>query len=222
MGSRGIRIGLLALALLCATAAAGVMAAGGLAAKSTEGQSVNPQGTLPWIPGDGDDEDNPIIDPNQPILHVHVYQHWNGSVQATNLAPGLINCPSACRRNIPAGTKVTLEETPTGPGITFDHWSGATCESPTTQTTSTCTITMPTSGEVQLVAHYTGQYIDPTPVSRDRDEPPVSQDDGEPSCADLFDGVDSECELSPLCAIFGYIGIIVSRPECGSELGGDV
>jgi hypothetical protein len=196
------RFRLFALALLCAAGVAGVLAAGGFAAKTATTAASAPQGTIPWIPSDGQDEDGAYVDPSRPSLHVHVYEHWAGSVQSTNLEPGLINCPSACRRNIEPGAKITLSETPTGVGYTFDHWSGAECEAPTTQTTQTCTITMPSSGELEVVAHYSGQYEEPAPVHTG------------PSCGELLQEVKDQCEGSSLCELVGYIYTITRREGC--------
>jgi List-Bact-rpt repeat protein len=206
---------LFALALVCAAGMAGVVAAGGFAAKAATAGAAVPQGVVPWIPGDGQDEDGAYVDPSRPILHVHVYEHWAGSVEATNLEPGMINCPSACRRNVAAGTKVTLHETPTGIGYTFDHWTGATCEAPTTQTTRTCTITIPSSGETDLVAVYSGQYVpEPTPEPRQKHNQ-------EASCEELYDAVAEECEAEPICEFFGLIYVLAVGPGCVPLEGGN-
>jgi hypothetical protein len=217
------RFRLFALALLCAAGVAGVLAAGGFAAKSATTAAAVPQGTIPWIPSDGQDEDGAYVDPSRPSLHVHVYEHWAGSVEAIDLPAGMINCPSACHRNVPAGMKVTLRETPSGTGYTFDHWEGVTCEAPTTQTSRECTFTIPAGGELDVIAVYAGSWKaepiwtpDPKPQPEQQGQDPGEQNQGEQSCEELFEEVTGDCEDEPVCEFFGTIYLIAIRPSCGT------
>ena len=175
------RFRLFALALLCAAGVAGVLAAGGFAAKTATTAASAPQGTIPWIPSDGQDEDGAYVDPSRPSLHVHVYEHWAGSVEATDLSAGMINCPSACHRNIAAGTLVTLRETPSGSGYTFDHWEGVVCRKPTTQTSRDCTFAIPSSGVLEVIAVYSGSWrAEPQPDPEPKPKPPLDDQQQQP------------------------------------------
>src|SRR5262245_19745695 len=138
--------------------------------------------TIPWIPGDGQDEDMPAAaGAAQPILHVHVFSHWVGFVQSLAPQAGYIDCPSACARPVAPGTTMTLfaqkNQDDTGAlGLRFSHWTGDICEG---VTTPTCTFTMPSGDDsVDVVAVFEGLYAAPVPVVVHHNNPP-GQSDGE-------------------------------------------
>jgi hypothetical protein len=104
--------------------------------------------TVPTIDGDGQGEDTPAIPPGLPLLHVHISQHWFGSVRSSG--GYLLDCPRSCLRPIAAGSSVTLNATPNS-GWVFDKWSGGACDG---QTTSSCTFTMPTDSITDIIAAF--------------------------------------------------------------------
>jgi quercetin dioxygenase-like cupin family protein len=104
--------------------------------------------TIPSIVDDGQGEDTPAIPPGLPLLHVHISQHWFGYVRSSGSY--LLDCPRACLRPIAAGSPVTLTATPNS-GWAFDKWSGGPCDG---QTTSTCTFTMPTDSNTDIIAAF--------------------------------------------------------------------
>lgn len=78
--------------------------------------------------------------PPEVSLTVTVKPSGSGTVTSN---PGGINCGPTCGANFPAGTQVTLTETPAG-GYNFANWGGA-CSG----TGSTCVLTLAANTQVQ-------------------------------------------------------------------------
>ena len=75
-----------------------------------------------------------------PALYVALAGSGTGTVTSN---PAGITCAPTCSKSFPAGTQVTLTETP-ATNSTFAGWSGGGCSG----TTSTCTVTLSTSEQV--------------------------------------------------------------------------
>jgi hypothetical protein len=154
--------------------------------------------TIPWIPGDGQDEDMPAAartaaGTDVPLLHLHVYAHWVGYVESLAPFAGYINCPQACARPVEPGTTMTLiarknqDDTGAG-GLAFSHWEGEVCNGVTTEP---CTFTMPPGDpSVDVIAVFTGIYIGlDAPGAGKTKNPPEGPDQPpseEPTCFGPF------------------------------------
>jgi hypothetical protein len=171
-----IRWALFGLALLAGVAAAGLVTLGA----AGPSRAI----TIPRIDGDGNNEDTPFLPAGVPVLHVHVNPHWFAWVRSTTPLNYLIDCPTACRRPVGAGTSVTLQAHP-DPGYRvvwgiLDAPSTLVCQG---QSANICSFTMPgpttglpATGELQVIANIVpsfGSAEETAPVAgRTRTRPP--------------------------------------------------